>query len=315
MINPINENKNLNHIPLQTSRNLKLVENGIYPIMYDKYGNLLREFELDKNSTLETGFRIPGTIIGEGKLFGNTSLNIKLSECNLNCSWVGSDGNGSTCDSVYSSHFPEMNTMNIDEIFNIIKHNIMNLNYLVITGGEPLLQARRLNDLIIECKMNLNIKIVLETNGTIYIPEISKLVDFFSISPKLSNSIPYKSNIKNTSLKYNPNIAEKHNRQRLSIAAIQRYIDICSLNSNKDFELKFVISDIEKDILEIDEIISQLKGNFNMNDIILVPEGVIDRDFSLNDKDKLIVKKCIERGFRYSTRFNSYLFGKGMRFI
>lgn len=311
-----NPNNLIKRLPNEVARNLKLVENGIYPIMYDKNNNILREFELDKTNTLETGFRIPGSIISEGKLFGNTCLNIKLSECNLNCSYEGSDGNGSTCDSVYSSHFPENNTMNINDISDIIKNNISNLTYLVVTGGEPLLQARRLNDLLIEVKMFTNCKIMLETNATIYIPEISKVVDFISLSIKLSNSNPTVKSIKNTGLLFNSNVLEKHNRQRLNIAVIQRYIDLCNSDKrlSKDFELKFVISDIDTDISELDDILSKLR-NYNLNDVILIPEGTTSRDFSLNDKDKKIVELCLIRGFRYSTRFTSYLFGNGKRFV
>ena len=78
--------------------------------------------------SLDTGFKVSGTIQGEGKLIGTPCLFIRTSGCNLRCSWVGSDGNGSPCDTPYSSHNPEKNMMEIDSIIKILNANRGNIS-------------------------------------------------------------------------------------------------------------------------------------------------------------------------------------------
>lgn len=59
---------------------INLVNNGIFPIVYDKNGELI-------NEDLDTGFNIAGTLQGEGKLVGTPCLFIRTSGCNIRC-WV-----------------------------------------------------------------------------------------------------------------------------------------------------------------------------------------------------------------------------------
>ena len=86
---------------------INLVQGGIFPIK----DNL----EVDS-----TGLSVAGTIQGEGKLIGTTCLFIRTSACNLRCAWLGADGQGSPCDTPYSSHKPEKNIMEIDDIIEIV---------------------------------------------------------------------------------------------------------------------------------------------------------------------------------------------------
>jgi len=82
---------------------INLVQGGIFPIK-------------DNLTNDSTGFKYAGTFQGEGKLTGTACLFIRTSACNLRCAWVGLDGKGSPCDTPYSSHNPEKNKMEIDDI-------------------------------------------------------------------------------------------------------------------------------------------------------------------------------------------------------
>ncbi len=294
------ENDKLRDVMHASPRSLRLVDNGIFPIVNDREGNPIPLNELD------TGLNIAGTIQGEGKLLGTSCLFIRTSTCNLSCSWLGSDGNGSTCDTPYSSHFPENNKTTIDDIFNIVKHNIGNMKHLVISGGEPMLQGRRLYDLMVELKMAFNLHMTVESNGTIYIPEIGKVANLMSISPKLSSSTPYAANLKNTGVQYNENIAKTHEKLRINTAVLQRWIDWKNVDPlTRDYQFKFVVSS-PNDIIEIKDILSKLTG-WKPDDVCLMPEGITAED--LMNKTQWIVKLCIENGFRFTPRLHALIWG------
>ncbi|AWR97563.1 radical SAM protein [Acidianus sulfidivorans JP7] len=112
------------------------------------------------------------SIQGEGNVIGIPSNFIRLATCNLRCIW---------CDTKYSWEKGEL--MSIPDILSKINNKI---KVTTITGGEPLLQ--NLTPLVKELK-NLGNTIIIETNGTIKpSEELRKIVDIFSVSPKLSNS-------------------------------------------------------------------------------------------------------------------------------
>ena len=108
---------------------INLVENGVFPITKDADGNLLE-------GALDTGLSSPGTVQGEGKLLGTSCLFIRTSGCNLRCAWVGADGNGSPCDTPYSSHHAETNKMEVDDVVKLVQANRGKMNYVVVSGGE-----------------------------------------------------------------------------------------------------------------------------------------------------------------------------------
>lgn len=112
------------------------------------------------------------SIQGEGEVIGTPSNFIRLATCNLRCVW---------CDTKYS--WSEGKLMTISEIISELNPRVY---VTTITGGEPLLQ--NIVPLAKELK-RMGHKIVVETNGTITpSEELRKLVDVFSVSPKLSNS-------------------------------------------------------------------------------------------------------------------------------
>lgn len=92
------------------------------------------------------------SIQGEGPYVGTPSTFLRLSECNLKCSF---------CDTEYETK----QELPVTALKNIIHKNMekYRTHLLVITGGEPLLQYDELKQLI----NKLNCPIQIETNGTI----------------------------------------------------------------------------------------------------------------------------------------------------
>jgi 7-carboxy-7-deazaguanine synthase len=90
---------------------------------------------------------------GEGKNQGKPCLFIRFAGCNLHCSW---------CDTAYAQSGGI--EMSIDAILEHAWHQ--NPSYICITGGEPLLQADELEQLLILLH-GRGTAIDIETNGTI----------------------------------------------------------------------------------------------------------------------------------------------------
>ena len=122
------------------------------------------------------------SIQGEGPNFGKPAIFLRTAQCNLKCTW---------CDTKYTWDWEnydfqkEVNEMTIDEIKGAILD--LEINHLVITGGEPLLQQDDLADLLSFLKPNFYVEI--ETNCTI-LPNkmLIDLVDQWNVSPKTENS-------------------------------------------------------------------------------------------------------------------------------
>lgn len=269
-----------------TNSKLILAADGIFPVTLDSEGHPLSELPA-------SGFDFPGTIQGEGKLNGIPSLFIRLAGCNLHCIWKGADGSLSECDTAYASYRVRQTlTLSIEEIYRIVRHNTNAIHHIVITGGEPFLQASPLKDLCMRLKQEKDYHLTIETNATLYEEELVRQIDFFSLSPKLSASVP------------GPPHSALHEEQRLQPALIQKIIDHCRLN-NKDFQLKFVCSG-QRDIEEIKELLSRLK-NWKDEDILLMPLG--SNQAELQNNIRQVLAFCIRNGWRYCDRLHLTLFG------
>ena len=163
---------------------LHLAKDGIFPITKDKDGKLLKKLPA-------SGLHVSGTIQGEGKLNGIPSLFIRLAGCNLHCTWKTLVGNTCECDTAYAAFkIEDTFSLPIKECVQIIDHNRGNIDHIVITGGEPFLQADKVWELCIQLKKEVHFHITVETNATIYVEECAQMIDFFSLSPKLSGSVP-----------------------------------------------------------------------------------------------------------------------------
>jgi 7-carboxy-7-deazaguanine synthase len=123
------------------------------------------------------------TVQGEGPLCGRPATFLRLSGCNLSCSW---------CDTRYAwdwahySHADESHSMPVDELAD----QLAGVPLLVVTGGEPLLQAQGLARLhfALETRKPGRTTMQLETNGTRLAGPLGVAGTMFVVSPKLANA-------------------------------------------------------------------------------------------------------------------------------
>lgn len=143
------------------------------------------------------------TFQGEGANAGQQAVFLRLSGCNLNCSW---------CDTPYTWDWTrydreaETHPMSFAGIAaQLHDHGLDGTRRLIVTGGEPLLQQDGLVDLIADLYVQKLIPdfamIEFETNGTILPKHQLFTYCQFNVSPKLANSgIPQQRRFKPTVL-------------------------------------------------------------------------------------------------------------------
>ena len=276
-----------------------LAPEKVFPIVFDENGNRLA----DKPAT---NFSVPGTVQGEGKLAGVPVLFVRLAGCNLRCMWSLPNGEVSLCDTPFASfHTSGEIRKPIAAVARLVVNNLGNLNHLVISGGEPFVQAEGLAHLARSIKSEKQVHISVETNGTIFHEKAVEAIDFFSISPKLRNSLPTLSKLQKTgvSLPFEPDQADKIRR---NIPVIQQIIDHCNANPGKEFQLKFVVQNLNE-VEEIEQtFLTYLKG-WKPDDVVLMPLGS-DPD-ELHQTRMVALEASIKRGWRFSPRLQVTYFG------
>ena len=107
------------------------------------------------------------SIQGESSFTGLPCIFIRLTYCNLRCSY---------CDSEYT--FYEGTDMSIDEILDKIKNYSCKL--VEVTGGEPLFQKGCID--LLQKLVDLDYQVLLETSGSLTIKDVPKevinIIDF-----------------------------------------------------------------------------------------------------------------------------------------
>ncbi|MFB6320633.1 7-carboxy-7-deazaguanine synthase QueE [Saccharicrinis sp. FJH54] len=272
---------------------LFLAPEGIFPATKDAAGNPIKKKPA-------TGFTIPGTIQGEGKMAGLPALFLRLSGCNLRCMWTLPDGNISICDTPHASFSTDFETLvSTEDAVRKILHNLGHISLLIVSGGEPLIQAEGLTELIKQLRAEKpDLMVALETNGTIYNRELADLVNFFSISPKLKNALPSLEKVKSAGVIL-PIEPENYKKLQINIRVLQQYIDLCKNSPGKDFQLKFVISSKAETSELKRQYLDQLSG-WQRGDIVLMPLGSTPEE--LAQTRLMAMKTAIENGYRYSPR-------------
>lgn len=125
------------------------------------------------------------TIQGEGPLAGTPAVFVRLGLCNLSCSW---------CDTPYTwdwdryDRTTELSHLPTQPILDFIR--VTGVPLLVVTGGEPLVQANRLVPFLEDLRRQVpGVRVQVETNGTMAPPPpLQDLVDDWSVSPKLPHA-------------------------------------------------------------------------------------------------------------------------------
>lgn len=231
------------------------------------------------------------SIQGEGKNIGKPSIFIRLSLCNLYCTWCDTDYTWNW-EKTKFSHNNDLNseykkfvkkdyiiTLENKEIFSII--NEINCNNYVITGGEPMVQHKELLRFLKELKItNDACYVEMETNGTL-VPnkELDTLIDQYNVSLKLSNS----------------KVLEK-----------DRIIDksIFYFSNSKKSNFKFVV-DTKDDLNEI--LLLKKKFDIQNDKIYLMPQGITIE--SLKEKQIWLVEICKKHQFNYTDRLHILIYG------
>ena len=215
------------------------------------------------------------SIQGEGRLAGTPSVFIRTAGCNLRCVW---------CDTPYTSWRPEGKNWTIEKILREVGK--YPARHVVVTGGEPLL-APELGELTAALH-GRGAHITIETAATIFKPVAGDLI---SMSPKLSNSTPWK--------RAGGRFAALHEEGRLKPDVIGQFL------KRYDCQLKFVV-ERRGDFAEIRRLLAKLEPVEPVRVLIMAQATT---RAALTAKAGWIVKLCLKHGYGYTPRLHIDLFG------
>jgi len=203
----------------------------------------------------------------EGRAIGTPAVFLRLGGCNLMCDhkW--------RCDTIevwQKSKAEPFEQVLPPEWITRLKEGA----HLVITGGEPLLHQTSIVEYLswLINKYQFTPFVEVETNGTILpLPHLDAFVDWYNVSPKLSNcGEPYE--------------------RRVNEVAIMHFV-----KSGKAI-FKFVLNN-EHDLFEIFE-----DYNIPQNMCVLMPAGATQAELNVNRLQ--IAELAIRLGVRYSERLH-----------
>ncbi len=216
------------------------------------------------------------TLQGEGPSQGRKVMFLRLSLCNLSCSW---------CDSKYTWDWKnfdktkEVHEKTVKEIVEELTLLSKGVRSLVVSGGEPLIQQKKLIPLFQRLKDEFW-WIEIETNGTLVPePEVFRLLDQINCSPKLSNS------------------GDSRDR-RVKDASLR------ALVAHPKTFFKFVIGS-QEDVGELWEYVSNY--SIDPSRVYLMPLGKTPEELQLTTA--LVKKMAEDNGFIYSSRLHIELWG------
>ncbi len=219
---------------------------------------------------------------GEGPSLGRPVAFVRLSRCNLACTW---------CDTAYTWRFEgdnrphrdgraferAANQLVLDEAEVAARIMALGLDRLVITGGEPLLQGAALARMV---ALLAGISVEIETNGTVAPhPALDCLVAQYNVSPKLAHS---------------GNPAE--------LALVPERLTAWAADPRAWF--KFVVAAPEQvaEVLALAEEYGIPPGR-----IYLMPEGT--DTITLRERERWLAPLALTHGMRMSDRLHIHLYG------
>lgn len=223
---------------------------------------------------------------GEGPSIGRPSVFVRLSRCNLACVW---------CDTAYTWRFTgdnrphragesfsrKANQVAMDERDVAQKILMLDPERLVVTGGEPLLQASALTKLIgLLREIRPRMHVEIETNGTVEAPpSLDRMIDQYNVSPKLA-----------------------HSGNSADLALIPERLHAYALDPRAFF--KFVIATPA----DLDEVLAlQQDHDIHSSRLQLMPEGTNSAD--LYRRMHWLAPLAMEHGLRLTDRLHIHVYG------
>lgn len=234
------------------------------------------------------------SIQGESQNAGIPHVIIRLTGCNLNCSF-----SNSICDTAYASWAPESGKYTWEDVYKFLDEN-EHINYAFITGGEPTIYPTLLIELL-EVLKQKDFITAIETNGTNYIPELDGLLDLVTISPKLKNSVPVKGMIAKSP--WVDRVMTEFDSKRQETTRKQ-YDQMIFWHDNFKCQFKFVVSTGEE-MKEIEEIKNTI--GLENKEIYLMPEG--DINDKIQDRRQMVAELCVKAGYNYTDRLHILIWG------
>lgn len=205
---------------------------------------------------------------GEGPLTGQRCVFCRFSRCNLTCTW---------CDTRYTWDWTRYTPTEVSKSVPVTELidwvTARDVDLMVITGGEPMLQQPAMTALAAGVPQHVRVQV--ETNGTqIPDPGLVDLVDLWVVSPKLANS---------------------------GVGFSRRIVPpaLAALKATGRAAFKFVVTDVDRDLDEIGRLVS----DYGLGPVWVMPEGTT-REKVLAGMDAL-QGPAIARGWNLSTRLHT----------
>jgi 7-carboxy-7-deazaguanine synthase len=226
---------------------------------------------------------------GEGKHAGRPSVFVRTSRCNLYCRWCDTPytwnwrGHGfehADGDDALFEPDAETLTLGVEQVAEHVRR--FPCRNVVLTGGEPLLQADACVELMRQLRSSdPGYRFDVETNGTLVPPAaMQELVELYMVSPKLENS-GVKASL------------------RLRSDALGHFArDARAL-------FKFVLATPG----EAHEVLALAEAHGIAPDrIFLMPQA--SSAASLRERSPEVAAACLAHGFRFSDRLHLHLYGR-----
>ncbi len=215
------------------------------------------------------------SIQGEGPSAGRPSVFVRLSNCNLACVW---------CDTAYTWRFsgPDAFERRANQVMLRVEDTAarivaFNGTRLVVTGGEPLLQAPALARML---ALLPAMHVEIETNGTVAPPlALDALVHQYNVSPKLA-----------------------HSGNPAALALIPERLTAFAADPRAFF--KFVVA-TPGDVAEVLALAQTYA--IPRERLFLMPEGTDSA--TLRTRSRWLAEFCTTEGLRLSDRLHIHLYG------
>jgi 7-carboxy-7-deazaguanine synthase len=222
---------------------------------------------------------------GEGASIGRPSVFVRLSRCNLACHWCDTaytwrfsgDNRPHRDDLAFDRHANQVTLTTDDVAARIAAHGVPRL---VITGGEPLLQAPALARMVATLRNGAPFHVEIETNGTVAPPPaLDALVDQYNVSPKLA-----------------------HSGNPAALALIGERLSAWAADPRALF--KFVIATRD----DLDEVRALARAHGIVPErLFVMPEGTDSA--TLRNRARWLAEAAMEAGWRFTDRLHIHLYG------